>query len=99
MTVLVEISKKLDEPRRISRFKPAGWILSFTPAASVCRFLALSYGVYPVLLKKKDMSGHSAILHWLQKSGLVKKGEKVVVTEGVSSGPTGGTNSLEIVTL
>lgn len=86
-------------PRRISSFKPDSWILSFTPNESAYRFLALSYGVFPVLLKKRDTGEHAAILKWVKESGVVKKGDKVILTEGTSSGQTGGTNSLEIITL
>jgi pyruvate kinase len=35
----------------ISRFKPDGWILSFSGDAKTNSFLALSYGVYPVCLE------------------------------------------------
>ena len=86
-------------PRRISRFKPDCWILAFTGDLKAHQFLALSYGVQSVPIEPSDENWHDAIMTFLQKSELARSGEQVIITEGVSSGQTGWTNSLKIVSV
>jgi pyruvate kinase len=85
--------------RRISRFKPSCWILSFSAYSQVCDFLNLSYGVQPFLLNKKVTHDPRAILKILEKSHLLKKGDTVILTERRLSSHPGDTDSLGIVTL
>jgi pyruvate kinase len=84
-------------PRRISRFKPDGWILSFGSDKDTFQFLAFSYGVYPFLIKNNLKGWHEKILKFITDSGLVQKGDRVILTEGVSPGQPGGTDSLRII--
>jgi pyruvate kinase len=86
-------------PRRISRFKPDSWILSFTRDEAANRFLAFSYGVYPFLIKGKINNWHKEILKFVKEIGLVRKRETVILTQGVSPGKFGGTDSIRIVTI
>ncbi len=83
-------------PRRVSRFKPDCWVLSFSENERVRNFLALSYGVYPFLVN--DEKDHDKIIALVKESGLAKKGDKVILTAGVSP-QAGGTDSLRIITL
>jgi pyruvate kinase len=84
-------------PRRISRFKPDSWILSFGSDTDTYQFLAFSYGVQPFLIKNNQKSLHEMIWKFLKNSGLVQKGERVVLTEGISPGQLGGTDSIRIL--
>lgn len=84
-------------PRRISRFKPDSWILSFTRHENTHQFLALSYGVYSVLMENTEKNWHETVIGFMKNSGLARSGEKVIITEGISSGQTGWTNSLKIL--
>jgi pyruvate kinase len=86
-------------PRRISRFKPDGWILSFSRDKNTSEFLAFSYGVAPFLMKNKVGGWHDAIMKFVKDSGLAKKGDRVILTEGPSAGPPGGTDSIRIITV
>jgi pyruvate kinase len=86
-------------PRRISRFKPDCWILSFSRDKNTSEFLAFSYGVYPFWMKNKIEGWHDAIMKSVKDTGLAKRGDRVILTEGLSAGPLGGTDSLRIITV
>jgi len=83
-------------PRNISRFKPEAWILAFTRNPGTLKFLAFSYGVCPFLIRSEKEYWHGAILDSIRDSELIRPGERVVLTEGVSPGRE-GTDSLIIL--
>jgi pyruvate kinase len=85
--------------RRISRFKPRCWILSFSAHPRICDFLNFSYGVHPFFLNKKITHDPHAIFKNLKKCHLVKKGDTLILTERRLSPHLGDTDSLGIVTL
>ena len=85
-------------PRNISRFKPEAWILAFTRNPGTLKFLAFSYGVCPFLIRSEKEYWHGAILDSIRDSELIRPGEQVVLTEGVSPGRE-GTDSLIILTV
>jgi pyruvate kinase len=84
-------------PRRISRFKPDSWILSFGSDKETYQFLAFSYGVYPFLFKNNLKGWHEVILRFIKDSRFTKKGDRVILTEGITPGQMGGTDSLRII--
>ena len=84
-------------PRRISRFKPDSWILSFGSDKGTYRFLAFSYGVHPFLIKNNVKRWHAVIWKFLKNSGLTQRGDRMILTEGISPGRPGGTDSLRII--
>jgi pyruvate kinase len=84
--------------RRICRFKPPCWILSFTTRQEIFEFLNFSYGVYPILTVRKFKSPNE-VLKNIKTNGWVKNGDTVVITERRLSPHTGDTDSLGIVTL
>jgi len=85
--------------RRISRFKPHCWILSFSDRPQVCDFLNFSYGVHPFFLTKRTTHDPRAIFNNLKKCHLVKKGDILIFTERRLSPHPGDTDSLCIVKL
>jgi pyruvate kinase len=85
--------------RRISRFKPHCWVLSFSTHAQVCDFLNFSYGVQPFFLNKKITHDPAAILRNLKQFRLAKKGDTMILTERRLSHHSGDTDSLCIVKL
>ena len=85
--------------RRISRFKPECWILAFSGQKNTCQFLNLSYGVYPFFMTKKTKSWHAPILNFINDAGLVKKNDKVILTQRRFSKKPGGTDSFGILTI
>jgi pyruvate kinase len=86
-------------PRRISRLKPESWILAFNDNETICHFLNFSYGVSPFLMKTDHERWHEEILERLTLSGLLRTGDRIILTEGKFSGDFGGTDSLGIITL
>jgi len=85
--------------RRISRFKPECWILAFSRQKDTCQFLNLSSGVYPFFMANKSQSWHTPILDFIHDAGLVKKNEKVILTQRRFSKKPGGTDSFGIITI
>ncbi len=86
-------------PRRISRFKPDCWILAFCREESISDFLSLSYGVSPLILEGKDPFQYDNLLSFIKEQRLVRKGDRVILTEMVAPGQVGGINSLNFITL
>jgi pyruvate kinase len=65
-------------PLHISRFKPECWIISFTDDEKTGNFLSLSYGVFPYLMENR-MERPDAIIESIEKSGLIKRGDKMML--------------------
>ncbi|MFQ5893000.1 MAG: pyruvate kinase, partial [Nitrospinota bacterium] len=86
-------------PRRISRFKPDCWILSFSEYAATHEFMALSYGVYPVLIEDGVENWQDVIIQFLRDAKLAKRNDRVILTEGVSTQQYVGTDSLKVITV
>ncbi len=84
--------------RMVSRFRPEPPILAVTTEDNTWRELQLSWGVFPVkIIQVKnidDMLNKARIMG--KKTGLVKKGDRVVITAGTPVGLTGTTNLLEV---
>ncbi|MBF0490463.1 MAG: pyruvate kinase [Candidatus Omnitrophica bacterium] len=85
--------------RRICRFKPPCWILSFSTQKETCELLNFSYGVYPFLIHNIADKSKDGILKIIRNGQLVKNGDTVVITERRLSPHAGETDSLGIVTL
>jgi pyruvate kinase len=80
--------------RLVSKFRPACPILALTPLPETYRRLGLVWGVTPVMvtgLKTTDDVIDRAF-EAARKSGLAKRGQKVVITAGVPLGVPGKTN-------
>jgi pyruvate kinase len=86
-------------PRRISRFKPDCWILAFCQEESISDFLSFSYGVSPLIIEGKDPFQYDNLLTFIKEQRLVRKGDRVILTEMVAPGQVGGINSLNFITL
>jgi pyruvate kinase len=81
--------------RHIARFKPGCWDLAFCTDEKVRDFLALSYGVYPILVKHKVGDWFDTMQKFIKYHRLGRKGDTMVLTQGIS-GKIGGTNSLRV---
>jgi pyruvate kinase len=80
--------------RLVAKYRPQQPILAPTPLEKTYRSLALVWGVVPVLgesIKDTDEIVDRAFQAAL-KSGLVKKGQRVVITAGAPVGVSGTTN-------
>lgn len=86
---------------KVARFKPTCPIICCSIKPDVCRQAALLWGVVPVLIEKKDTTEDLFLeaLRQAEKTGLVKKGDKVILTAGVPLGVSGNTNMIRVVEL
>lgn len=84
--------------RMVSKFRPGSLIIGITNSEIRCRQLALSWGVYPFLIgteKSTDRLFSEAINKSI-KTGMIKKGDLVVLTAGVPAGISGRTNIMKV---
>lgn len=86
---------------KTAKFRPGLPILSLTPKITTARHMALVWGVTSVIVKDltnfDDISSEASRVSL--ESGLVKTGEKIVVTAGIPFGKSGETNLMYIVTV
>ena len=87
--------------RMVSRFRPEEPIIGMTTDKRAFRKLALSWGVTPVL--SDEYSSVDILFYFAKqcalKTGLAKKGDKVVITGGTPIGKGGNSNLINIETL
>ncbi|HEX3034091.1 MAG TPA: pyruvate kinase [Thermodesulfobacteriota bacterium] len=87
--------------RLVSKYRPRRPILALTPLEKTYRQLALTWGVTPILGQK--MNGTDKMIEKVTeialKSGLTKRGERVVITAGLPLGVPGTTNLIKAVML
>ncbi|HHW89435.1 MAG TPA: pyruvate kinase [Clostridiales bacterium] len=97
-TAILVVTQSGSTARMISSFRPAPPIIAVTTNQKVYHKLSLSWGVTPVLgvtQKNTDLLFAHAI-DCAKKTGIVKKGDIVVITAGVPVGISGNTNILKI---
>ncbi len=82
----------------VSKYRPQADIIAATPDPKILNKLALVWGVYPVVMP--DTDGTDALLEQsIQSSldsGYINNGDLVVLTAGVPTGFSGGTNLLKV---
>ncbi len=85
--------------RLIAKFRPSVPIIAFSPLKEVVQYLALSWGVTPILIEPQDSVDHLlAYAPWyLKEHKLVERGQSVVITAGVPVGSSGKTNMIKVV--
>ena len=87
--------------RKVSRFRPNINIIGITTDIHAYRQLALSWGVLPALTNEYTSID---ILFYFAKqiaknSGLVKKGDTIVITGGTPNGKSGNSNLINVETI
>lgn len=87
--------------RKVSRFRPNINIIGITTDIHAYRKLALSWGVLPAIT---DEYTSIDILFYFakeiaKKSGLVKKGDTIVITGGTPNGKSGNSNLINVETI
>lgn len=84
--------------RMVSRFRPQIPIIGLTTNEKSFRKLALSWGVVPMMID--EFNSVDVLFYFAKesarKSGLVKRGEKVVLTGGTPTGKGGNTSLISI---
>ncbi|HEY8419724.1 MAG TPA: pyruvate kinase [Clostridia bacterium] len=84
--------------RMISSFRPGPPIIAVTTSKKVFHKLSLSWGVVPALGTMQENTDllFAHAIDCAKKTGIVKKGDIVVITAGVPVGVSGNTNILKI---
>jgi pyruvate kinase len=86
--------------RRISRFKPAPWILSFSERPEVAEFLVFSYGVFPVVQRlEPGEDWYEAATRFLKEEKLAAPGDTAILTQGQFSPRHQTTDSMAVITI
>ncbi len=87
--------------KMVSRFRPMIDIIGMTTDIRSYRKLALSWGVYPVM--SEEYNSVDVLFHFAKcaarDSGLVKKGDTIVITGGTPNGKSGNSNLINIETI
>lgn len=83
--------------RLVSKYRPSCRILAPTPLLNTYRRLALVWGVVPLLSEDLKTTDEmiARVFQAVLKSGLAKRGQKVVITAGVPVGVPGTTNLIK----
>lgn len=83
----------------IARYKPNCPIISCTMSERVAKQLNLLWGVTPLLIQKEETTEglFADAVEEAKKAGLIRAGERVVITAGVPMGVTGNTNMIRVV--
>ncbi len=84
--------------RKVSRFRPNINIIGITTDIHAYRQLALSWGVLPAITE--EYSSIDILFYFAKeiakKSGLVKKGDTIVITGGTPNGKSGNSNLINV---
>jgi len=97
---IVSLTESGSTPLWMSRIGSGIPIYAFTSHTDTCRKVTLYRGVMPVcfdVVSRKHGHLHMTIVDELKRLGVVKDGDKVIISKGDSAGVMGGTNSMKIV--
>ncbi len=87
--------------RKVSRFRPNINIIGITTDVHAYRQLALSWGVLPAITE--EYSSIDILFYFAKQiaknSGLVKKGDTIVITGGTPNGKSGNSNLINVETI
>jgi pyruvate kinase len=87
--------------RLVSRHKPPHPIIALSPNPATVRSLALSWGVVPFLVSRFRSTDDvlSKAERAAKETGLIKTGDRVVLTAGLPIGIPGNTNMIKVLTI
>ena len=87
--------------RKVSRFRPNINIIGITTDIHAYRQLALSWGVLPAMAE--EYTSIDILFYFAKqiakKSGLVEKGDTIVITAGTPNGKSGNSNLINVETI
>lgn len=96
--VIVVCTRTGGTARTVSRFRPMIDIIGMTTDEKAYRKLALSWGVIPVM--SEEFYSVDVLFHYAKKTaistGLVNKGDKIVLTGGTPNGKSGNSNLINV---
>lgn len=95
---IISITKSGHTAKMVSKFKPAYPVIAVTPSEKVRRQLALWWGIYPFVIEAENNTDElfkKSVAKAIE-TGMVKKGDLVVLTAGVPAGVSGTTNIMKV---
>lgn len=99
--VIVVCTRTGGTAKTVSRFRPLIDVLGMTTDERAYRKLALSWGVIPVM--SEEFYSVDVLFHYAKRaaieSGLVRKGDKIVLTGGTPNGKSGNSNLINVETV
>ena len=99
--VIVVCTRTGATAKTVSRFRPMIDIIGMTTDAKAYRKLALSWGVIPVM--SEEFYSVDVLFHYAKRaaldSGIVQKGDKIVLTGGTPNGKSGNSNLINVETV
>ena len=99
--VIVVCTRTGGTAKTISRFRPPIDVIGMTTDERAYRKLALSWGVIPVM--SEEFYSVDVLFHYAKRaaieSGLVKKGDTIVLTGGTPNGKSGNSNLINVETV
>ena len=99
--VIVVCTRTGGTARTVSRFRPMIDIVGMTTDEHAYRKLALSWGVIPV--RSEEFYSVDVLFHYAKRAaidtGLVKTGDKIVLTGGTPNGKSGNSNLINVETI
>ena len=83
----------------VSRFKPNCPIIVCSVNPRVCRQANLLWGTIPLVIEKRDTTDElfKEAIRAARDAGMVKTGDKVILTAGIPLGVVGSTNMLRVI--
>ena len=96
---IVTVTKSGTTARMISRYRPECPIISCTTSEVICRQMALSWGVIPLMCEEMTTNTDDLIHLAVEKAveaNLLKNGDLAVITAGVPLGVSGTTNLMKV---
>lgn len=99
--VIVVCTRTGGTARTVSRFRPMIDIIGMTTDERAYRKLALSWGVIPVM--SEEFYSVDVLFHYAKRAamatGMVEKGDKIVLTGGTPNGKSGNSNLINVETV
>lgn len=99
--VIVVCTRTGGTAKTVSRFRPMIDIIGMTTEERAYRKLALSWGVIPVM--SEEFYSVDVLFHYAKRAamdtGLVKSGDKIVLTGGTPNGKSGNSNLINVETV
>ncbi len=94
---IISVTKSGTTARQISKYRPTCPIISATTSCKVRRQNNLSWGVIPVMCNEKSNTDElfEHAVEVALETGIIKKGDVVVITAGIPLGQSGTTNMLK----
>ncbi len=95
---IVAFSERGTTARLVSKQRPAAPIIGFTPFESICRRMALYWGVTPHTMPQIPTTDEwvNEAERRLRGEGLAKAGHRIVILSGTRVGQPGGTNLMKL---